>query len=69
MPEIQKKAEKPVLCILFMHHFYFKSPLNYKSLKEEGIISSAPQSIVEISQEQYSKIKKLGGLDERFIVN
>jgi len=69
MSDISRMAKKPVLCILFMLHFYFKNPINYKSLKEEGIISSAPQSIIEISQEQYSKIKKLGGLDERFIVD
>jgi len=69
MDDIRSMAKKPVLCILFTQHFYFKSPIGYKNLKEDGIISSAPQSIIEISQEDYSKIKKLGGLDERFIVH
>jgi len=69
MRNLSEMAKKPVLCILFMYHFYFKNPIDYKTLKKEGIISSAPRSITEISQEDYSKIKKLGGLDERFIVH
>lgn len=62
--EIEKMLEKPVLCILFRHHFYFKNPINIKMLK-----MLPPQSILEISHDQYNKIKKLGGLNDRFIVN
>jgi len=66
--ELKEIAKKPVLCILFRHHFYLK-PIDYETLKREGIISSAPQSIIEIPHEGYIKIKKLGGLDERFIID
>jgi hypothetical protein len=69
MEDLKEMAKKPVLCILFMHHFYLENPIDYKNLKKEGIISSGPQSIIEISHEKYTKIKELGGLNERFIVD
>jgi hypothetical protein len=62
--EIKKMVQKPILCILFRHHFYFKNPINIKMLK---IVS--PQSIIEIPHKKYEEIKKLGGLNENFIIN
>ena len=34
-----------------------------------NVLSAAPQTITEINHEKYLKIKKEGGIDERFTVN
>jgi len=67
MKEIEKKAEKPTLVILFKWHFHLSNPLKLKDLKTIGI--SAPRSIAQISDEKYLQIKTRGGIDERFTIN
>jgi len=67
--EIDELIKKPTTVILFLHHFHLKNPLHLTELKEMGILSSAPQSIVEINNEGYNKIKNRGGIDEHFTVN
>ena len=67
--EIEEYAQKPTTVILFLHHFHLKNPLHLDELKEIGVLASAPQSIVEISDEKYHKIIKGGQIDERFTVN
>ena len=64
--EIQEMVKTPVTVIIFRHHFYFQNPLHLDELVKDKILSSAPQSITEISHKKYSHIKKRGGIDERF---
>ena len=65
--EIEEKAEKPTLVILFTLHFHFKKSIKLSDLKAMGI--SHPQSISKIPHEKYILIKTKGGLNERFTVN
>lgn len=67
LEEIEKIAQKPTLVILFKWHFHLPSTLKLKDLKKIGV--SVPQSIAQISDENYLQIKKRGGIDERFTVN
>lgn len=67
MNEIEEKAEKPTLVILFKWHFHLSNPLKLNDLKTMGI--SYPQSIAKISNEKYLQIKIRGGIDERFTIN
>ena len=67
MEEIEERAEKPILVILFKFHFHLPNPLKLEDLKTMEIFH--PQSIAQISDEKYLLIKKRGGIDERFTVN
>ena len=64
--EIQEMVRTPVTVIVFRHHFYFQNPLHLDELIEDKILSSAPQSIIEISHKKYDSMKRRGGIDERF---
>ena len=67
--EIEEYAEKPTTVILFLHHLHLNNPLHLDELKDWGVLTSAPQSIIEISHDSYLKIKSRGGIDERFTVH
>ncbi len=67
MEEIEDFAKKPTLVILFTWHFHLPNPLKLVDLKTMGI--SAPQSIAQISDEKYLRIKTRGGINERFTVD
>lgn len=67
LDEIEKIAQKPTLVILFKWHFHLPNTLKLKDLKKIGV--SVPQSIAQISDENYLQIKKRGGIDERFTIN
>lgn len=64
-----KDMKKPVTIILFRHHFHLKRPLGFNELKEFGVISTAPISIMKIDHEKYIKIKKRGGIDGRYTIH
>jgi len=64
-----EEMRKPVMIILFRHHFHLNNPLNLSALKDTGILSGAPQSITEISHEKYIKIRDKGEIDERYTVH
>ncbi len=66
--EIKNMAQKPTKTIIFKYHFLLNR-ITYDTLKKNGVLQGAPQSIVEISHDKYLEIKRLGGLDERFTVN
>lgn len=67
LEEIEKMAKKPTLVILFKWHFHLPITLKLKDLKTMGVC--VPQSIAQISDENYLHIKKRGGIDERFTIN
>ena len=56
----------PVMIILFLLHFELKNYITLPKLQKARIILRAPQSVMEISDERYRQILKMGGLDERF---
>jgi len=62
-------SPKPLMVILFRHHFHLKNPLKLATLLASGIFLGPPQSIMQISDEHYNVIKSLGGIDGRFTVN
>ena len=64
--EIAEMAEKPVLVILFRHHFNLPRPLDLDTLRGLGVLKFAPQSIVEIDDEKYGKVKDECDVDEHF---
>ena len=64
--EIERISKSDTTIILFNHHFHFKKPIIYKKLLNIGILRGPPQSITEINHNNYIKIKKIGGINERF---
>lgn len=67
--EIDDFANKTTMVILFTLSTYLPNPLSLDELKELGILKAAPQSIQEISHENYLSLKKESEIDERFTVN
>jgi hypothetical protein len=68
--EIDKLVlEGPVSVFLFRHHIHLKEPLGIKELLDGGILKGAPQSAMELSPENYNKIKDIGGIDGRFTIH
>lgn len=66
--ELENISCKPTTVILFQHHFYLEKPLSLSKLIDLKVLTAAPQTITEIDHERYLKIKKGGGVDERFTV-
>ena len=56
----------PATVIIFLLHFDLNSYISLHNLQRACIVRKAPQSVMEISDERYLQILKLGGLDERF---
>jgi hypothetical protein len=67
--EIENITQKPALIILFWQYFHLKQPLSYLKLQTLGILRAPPRSIMQISHDNYLKIKDEGHIDERFTVN
>lgn len=67
--EIADMANKPTMVILFTWHFHLANPLKLDEMKRMNVLTTAPQSVTQISHEQYLKIKTKGGVDERFTIN
>lgn len=61
--------KKPILVILFRHHFHFKKYLTLDLLKEAGIVAGAPQSISHISHESYMHLKDQVGIDGCYTID
>jgi len=60
---------KPILIILFRHHFHFKNYFTLAALKEAGIIAGPPQSISQISHENYMRLKDKVGINGCYTVD
>lgn len=67
--EIEEIAKRPCMVILFRHHFHLANPLSLSQLQNMGVFTHPPQSIMQIADENYLKIKTKGGMDERFTIN
>jgi len=60
---------KKVLILIFRWYFHLNKPINLHNLMRHNILLAAPQSIMQINHEDYLKLKDVGELDERFIIN
>jgi len=67
--EIEEIAKKPSTVIIFRHHFHLKNLLSLGQLQAMGVLSGPPQSIMQIPDENYVKVKNKGGIDERFTIH
>lgn len=67
--EIEQIAKKSCMVILFRHHFHLYNPLPLRRLRLMGILTGPPQSIMQVPEEAYEKIKLKGGIDERFTIH
>jgi len=61
--------QSPATIIIFFLHFELKRYISLHNLQEAGIVRRAPQSVMEISNERYQQILKIGGFDERFTLH
>ncbi len=61
--------KKPLTVILFKFHFQLPKEINYNDLLKQGILKSAPQTIIKLNHEAYLKIKKLAQIDPRFTIS
>lgn len=64
-----ENMKKPLGIILFRHHFHLQKDVPLRIARELKILSGHPQSISQISEEQYITLKKNGGVDERFTIH
>ena len=62
-------GQGPATIIIFLLHFDLKRYISLNNLQRAGIVRRAPQSVMEISDEGYRQILKMGGLDERFTIH
>jgi rRNA-processing protein FCF1 len=67
--EIELIVQHPTLVILFRHIFHFKKPLPLSEMRRMGLSGIPSQSIKELSETDYSKIKLASGIDERYIIH
>lgn len=67
--EIEKRAKKRTLVIMFTLHFHLPNPLIYEDLIEWGILKGRPQRLMQIPHEKYLLVKKRGMIDERFTID
>ena len=57
------------MVILFMQHFFLPRQIAIKDFDESGSIQRAPQSITQIGEKEFGIIRRMGGIDERFVVH
>lgn len=56
LSELERMFKSSTKLLMFKHHKSLKNHVSYKFLNENGILKRAPQSITEITLEQYKKI-------------
>lgn len=67
--ELESIGRKPTTVIMFRYHFHFQKTIAYKTLNAKKILKGPPQSVTQISDDQYQRILALDGIDERYIVH
>ena len=67
--EIEDMVERPVHVMMFRHLFHLQTPLKLEVMRRMGISGVPPQTIKQISESDYSIIKKRSGIDERYTVH
>lgn len=69
MTQLMETAKKDTLVILFMQHFLLPQQIPFKDLVSSGGMRRPPQSIAQMDDEEFEKIRRMGGIDERFVVH
>ena len=59
----------PVTIILLLYHFELKKYISLSELQGLRILRGAPQSLMQITDEQYNQILREGEIDERFALH
>lgn len=67
--EIEEMAQRPTKIILFYHNFHLPKEVDLETLFKQNIINRSPQSIQEISHENYKKIIDLSRFDKTYCIN
>ncbi|MDF1782308.1 MAG: EVE domain-containing protein [Alcanivoracaceae bacterium] len=60
--QISEMARKEVKVILFRVIKHFKSPISFGELKENGVLSGPPQSIVKLDESRYRRLINATGV-------
>ena len=66
--EIEDMAQRPTKIILFYHNFHLPKTIDLETMLREKIIKGYPQSIQEITHDNYLKIIELSRFDKRFCI-
>jgi hypothetical protein len=61
--------EGPISVFLFRHHLHLERPLTLKELVGANVLKAQPRSATEIYEDGYSKIKKMGGINEHLTLH
>ena len=61
--------QKPLTIILFRHHLNIKKPVELSDLIRLSILKSHPQSIHQIDDKKFIKLKEVGKINECFTVH
>ena len=64
-----ERSNKPLTIILFRHHFHLPHDVTINELRKINILSGAPQSITEIDDAKYTRVKQRGGISESYTVH
>jgi len=65
--EIKQMLRKPTMIILFKWHFHLSNPIGQRELSSLDI--SPPQTITRVSHRNYTRMKIMGVVNERFTVH
>ena len=66
---IDALAEDPISIFLFRHHLHLDKTLSLEKLVDANVLAAHPQSVTEISDEKYIKLKSIGGINERLTIH
>jgi len=67
--QIAETSKKDTLVILFMQHFLLPRQISFKDLNGSGESHRPPQSIAQMVDQEFEEIRRMGGIDERFVVH
>lgn len=67
--DIEEIAASPTTVLLFSWHFDLRTPVSYKQLIENDVLSGPPQVMQVLDEQGYKFIRQEGGIDERFALD
>lgn len=67
--EINEIAKKPATVMIFNMHFHLSNPVSFDTLKKKEILKGPPQTITEITNTSYEKIRDLSKINENITIH